>query len=438
LRRLGGTTRLSQQTNRRVNSPMQVAEAMATNPNRHSYQAIDRSKDEIRVLCLLPGKADAPIIGELLLIEIGSKTPYNTLSYMWGDAKLVIPIEIDGDRLFMVTRNAEAALRDLRSEHQALLIWVDVICIDQRNVAERNHQVKLMQKIYQHAHTVHTWLNHAIEANEPAFEKLAAFEESTTIADLGDDPSFWTPVAAISNNEYWTRVWIQQEVAFAQRLVIHCREHVINSETLLRFQQLVAEKQEGTRQDPTKSVWHSIRMYYADLSGLDRDRPGVHRQRDDKTGHRYANLIEALSLCEHLASANPRDRVYAVLSLVEGNLAAQYDVNYALTVAEVYTGVARFVLARYNSLGFLIRASKTYKKTALPTWVPDWSCVCLSAPGVSASQLVMSCTSEQGPQYSASISSDLRRLTAYGVRIDTLSTVYPNATGQDNIEFLED
>jgi Heterokaryon incompatibility protein (HET) len=45
-----------------------------------------------------------------------------------------------------VTTNLEKALRDIRLENDNVYIWVDAICINQRDVEERNIQVARMWK----------------------------------------------------------------------------------------------------------------------------------------------------------------------------------------------------------------------------------------------------------------------------------------------------
>ena len=115
----------------------------------------------------------------------------------------------------------------------------------------------------------------------------------------------------IAESTYWTRVWIQQEVAFAAQVRLHCRAAQIHGEHLLRFQHLIREKNLSTRVDLT-SQWASLEMHYIDLSGPFRDRPGEHRNK--ASGYRYSNIVEGLGLCEHLASTDPKDRVFAVLN----------------------------------------------------------------------------------------------------------------------------
>jgi hypothetical protein len=68
---------------------------------------------------------------------------YEALSYTWGDASIKLSI-LCGNNPFPVTSNLHEALLRLRSEKEARKVWIDAICINQDDIAERNAQVALM------------------------------------------------------------------------------------------------------------------------------------------------------------------------------------------------------------------------------------------------------------------------------------------------------
>ena len=106
--------------------------------------------------------------------------------------------------------------------------------------------------------------------------------------------------------------------------------------------------------------------------------------------------------------------MYAILSLVDGDLVSEFDVDYRNAVIEVYSTVASFVLEKYHSLGFLMRVFQSNRKHAILSWMPDWSCDSTGAPPVVASQPIMRCVDGQGPRYSPHISEDGLSLTVSG------------------------
>lgn len=83
--------------------------------------------------------------------------PYFALSYTWGAEDDGHMIDIEGHR-FLVRKNLWDFLLQTRnrrkwyghetSQDRELLLWIDAVCIDQGNVAERNHQVEMMGNIY--------------------------------------------------------------------------------------------------------------------------------------------------------------------------------------------------------------------------------------------------------------------------------------------------
>ncbi|KAK4206900.1 heterokaryon incompatibility, partial [Rhypophila decipiens] len=71
-------------------------------------------------------------------------------------------VTCDGNPSFMVRTNLISALKTLffgnRKFRREEYFWIDAICIDQENIAEKEDQVKLMGKIYGRADQVWAWL----------------------------------------------------------------------------------------------------------------------------------------------------------------------------------------------------------------------------------------------------------------------------------------
>jgi hypothetical protein len=72
---------------------------------------------------------------------------YSALSYAWGDLeKPKVTLFVNGHQL-EVTENCLFALKELRRESMAqsktCTIWVDAICINQKDLDERSQQVAL-------------------------------------------------------------------------------------------------------------------------------------------------------------------------------------------------------------------------------------------------------------------------------------------------------
>jgi hypothetical protein len=62
-------------------------------------------------------------------------------------------------------------------------IWIDAICINQRDIAEKEHQIPLMDQIYSEAFKVYFWLSGGTQIDEEAFSLLPSIVEILENAD---------------------------------------------------------------------------------------------------------------------------------------------------------------------------------------------------------------------------------------------------------------
>ena len=83
--------------------------------------------------------------------DLGCWPPFAAVSWFWGDAELNRDkMELDGQSLD-VPLNATRALRDLRDSVHCRNMWIDAVCINQDDKAERASQILLMSDIYSFA-----------------------------------------------------------------------------------------------------------------------------------------------------------------------------------------------------------------------------------------------------------------------------------------------
>jgi hypothetical protein len=117
------------------------------------YQTVSDG-DLFRLAVLRPGVGSQVV--EIELIWETTRAPrqdYKCLSYCWQTTVQDAVILVDGRR-FEVTSNLLSALRSVRKRKEATTIWVDQICINQEDFAEREHQVSIMKDIYSRARIV--------------------------------------------------------------------------------------------------------------------------------------------------------------------------------------------------------------------------------------------------------------------------------------------
>jgi hypothetical protein len=132
----------------------------------------------IRVLDILPiptgAPNDAPVTSYLRVVDIDTDSSFTALSYVWGKDAHSEPhsIQCDGVR-FQVSRNCHSALFHLRQKLGAFTIWVDAICINQEDTAEKCQQIPLMGDIYSESAIVYVWLGEGTDSSDRAMDYLS-------------------------------------------------------------------------------------------------------------------------------------------------------------------------------------------------------------------------------------------------------------------------
>src|SRR5277367_382118 len=121
------------------------------------YQYENLPANSIRLLTLSPGKNDDAIQCGLLIHDMINATAYEALSYVWGNVADTQSITCNQKSLH-ITTNLASGLRCLRHEFLARILWIDQICINQKNTTERSQQVNIMGYIYRQAQLVVMWL----------------------------------------------------------------------------------------------------------------------------------------------------------------------------------------------------------------------------------------------------------------------------------------
>ena len=137
---------------------------------------------EIRLLFLLHNECGAEDIDfSLVRTTIDRAPPYEALSYAWGDDECQITLR--NGAVATLTSNLYHALRHLQRPHASRLLWVDAVCINQRNDAERSQQAQFMNQIYAMAWRVLVWLGEEGDDTSRAFTILKRGAQAATAPD---------------------------------------------------------------------------------------------------------------------------------------------------------------------------------------------------------------------------------------------------------------
>ncbi|CZR51234.1 uncharacterized protein PAC_01109 [Phialocephala subalpina] len=300
---------------------------------------------------------------------------YEALSYFWGDPtkRDTIFVETPTEtRSLGIGLNLAIALQHLRYEDTPRSLWIDAICINQEDLAERSSQVRRMAALYKMAYRVIVWLG-----PESADSKLAL----STIANLGSQVECSEDISAyfpIPGREEPTLVWKD----FIASLDEHwaALDHLLQRQWFSRLW-VMQEIRLANRRAIVQCGGEQIKWSYfsrAFLSIWDQHLPQALRHRIHGTRKlmgKMAPLRVALLLSWSAYShcSDPKDKVYAILGIVDPEFSRSIQPRYSSPKSQVYKDATVVYVELYQKLNLLQQCSISSWEVDLPTWVPNWS-----------------------------------------------------------------
>lgn len=417
------------------------------------YEPLDPSKRQIRVLIpLQPGdgvparndvdnetrllgiyanlvvRPDLTLHFSLRIITLSARTSspeeskedrgssYTALSYVWGDPMPVCPIVVDGTP-FLVTRNLHSALHHLCHADVAPAIWIDSVCINQSDVAEKESQVSMMGYVYRGARRVIVWLGegggeeleHAKLIRDVTYSLL--FQKLTTLATRRADGYLedkgeralreaaasqiargLSPFAVLRRTvryvfgrRWWYRVWVIQEFVLANECSLQLGRARFNVDDCARFLDVAGiylasiNTQIDSFTDPETVEMMSILSDTWLRKMLDM-KDALSRQREAESRTLFNTLCRAhcrLAIYPILspAASDRRDYIYALVGLCADDYerALGLRIDYSKTWQAVYVETATALISSGNlSLLSLCHRPDQLTDWSLPSWSPRW------------------------------------------------------------------
>jgi hypothetical protein len=315
--------------------------------------------NEIRLLELQPARdITDSIICRLVHRNFHDNPKYEALSYVWGSTDSPSRIEVNGS-VVKVTRNLWHALKYLRLAGAPRVLWIDALCINQNDTTERNHQVSQMGKIYRNAWSVVAWLGRADKRTRVAMDYIIRFEppEEEYIDKTGEivrrpiliDGETIDAIVAFCSRQYWTRLWIIQEVLVASQVIIQCGSVAYNWNRFSLFLR-------------TAKVHAVIRC----------NNGAVPRLRGRKPDEQFSRLLKSHPmslcrnreivqnglpldyLCKEFSSSECTDRldkIFGLLALARDCCRQAVPVDYSSSIAELYLRLIFHSHQRHRPLG---------------------------------------------------------------------------------------
>lgn len=118
----------------------------------------------IRLLHLHPGRHDEDVRCELVIASLDAEPRYEAVSYWWGYSFDRLKISLNGTS-FWIGQNLAECLQNIRHHDRPRVLWVDALCINQADSAEKGVQIEVMAQIYQSASRTLIWLGNDQSCN---------------------------------------------------------------------------------------------------------------------------------------------------------------------------------------------------------------------------------------------------------------------------------
>ena len=316
-----------------------------------------------------------------------------------------------------------------RPQNMSSFIWIDALCINQDDLAERSQQVSIMSRIFKQARTVIAWLGPADGYTETACRTVSRIAQQYRRYGGSGIPPWkevsrdtyrraglpyisyedWKALAMLYLRAWFGRAWVLQEVILAQSdLLIFCGSHQIIFNELAFVTEAIVEMARRSGALPATDFRRKIRMEVRTVNGRELrvprvalskqytsaveydfvvimklkmrwllDRAGIQDQAIVIYGREASfSMASMIHLTWTMESSVPHDKIYGMLSLIKsdpGSLEVYPD--YSRPAVELYAAVTKEVIRAERSLDHLstFNDRSLVNLQDLPSWVPDYS-----------------------------------------------------------------
>ncbi|KAH8725796.1 heterokaryon incompatibility protein-domain-containing protein [Phaeosphaeriaceae sp. PMI808] len=289
-----------------------------------------------------------------------------------------------GNAELRVRSNVTTMLRYLRYKWLPRYLWIDAICINQRNMEEKSQQVNQMGDIYRKSGRTLIWLGSSKIYPRPlsALEAAARARRSkfwgiseVQVTDENRGPN-QPDIQEILTLPWFHRRWVIQEVALSQR------PRVVFGHDTMPFEDMtfLINQLRGPHQESLKNSSAADSLYRLEsmtslqrrqsfrgsnfLVGIKHDVFQQYYQYHPKTNDAVDFIQLLVSMCSAQCS-DDRDRIYSLNSLG----GRPTSVDYQDSTEVVFT---RFATDECSQSLETLYCCGAFPSKNLPTFVPDW------------------------------------------------------------------
>lgn len=321
---------------------------------------------------------------------------YSALSYCWSQNVRRTPHELFCNGLRVdAGDNLRLALVHIRHRFLPRIVWVDAICINQADLAERTQQVQLMGTIYRQALKTVVWLGDGSEERfKQAFSVICKIvnnwdQENTATYRIKTWPHGryrlpreargerrwyswietheWDQVFELFRCPWFERRWVIQEVALSQCAVLLAPGALISWQWVGIAAAIIRTRDSyAIQRYRMYNVYHTYLMFRLAPHGT---LPPL-----------ALDLLALLRLTTTFKTSEGLDRVFGLLGVLardnESESSCSIRADYRLSERELRQLVAEYCMTKEHPLSFLsdaIGLGQDEQHLTEPSWLPQWN-----------------------------------------------------------------
>lgn len=324
-------------------------------PNIWSQTPLHNAKGEIRLLVIYNDPDPKMVDYYFEHLDLDHPRPFYAMSYAWGQPGGAKALKV-GKHTIMIRSNVDDMLRDIRRlkrnglvpdqgyPDRRLRLWVDMLCINQLDDDEKSQQVSIMGRIFRDARMTLAWLGYSTVNLERTIDAMVkASAERKPVYDTVD-------LGELKALQYWSRLWVVQEVGLSQTIKFICGGRVLSYEEMFHY---TVDLMAGDYETATECF-----DQFAYFNPPESDR---------KVGEISTASMHMLTRTfgRHQCS-DPRDRIYALHSLCRRYPLSPFTIDYKKSTTEVFLDFCYSYAVQPDSRIRLFEISLVHRAMGLP------------------------------------------------------------------------
>jgi hypothetical protein len=324
---------------------------------------------------------------------------YETVSYCWGNAEDYSTTTVDVEGFAVrVTKNALQVLLRFRLPDGERKIWIDSICINQADAAERSSQVADMHIIYKNGQQNLIWLgdddgtldkvsyaiNALVEEIKQETDDYLTYHDTVYVkpkcgatAPRGFTRDVdWEVLVRFFTRPWFHRLWVVQEATLASLNSCYCGSHEFSFIEILRVANWLVYKGHFLPDGLGSPNWIAGPGWIANIADTE-----VGLCHDALRRGQTIGISAMLYALKNMNCHDPRDHVYGVLGLYKhfsgsSTLPSLLQADYRRPLADILQDATRYTMIEQGTLYALNYVSHRLEgdkdSLILPSWTVRW------------------------------------------------------------------